>query len=239
MSKNTGRVILFPVPLSETAPADVMPAGNIGLLRGVRYFVVENTRSARRFLRSAISDFDIDACTFTELNEHTHAADVVAMLEPAIHGPDIGVISEAGCPAVADPGSDLVAAAHRVGVEVLPLIGPSSLLLGLMGSGFNGQEFAFLGYLPVDADARRTRLRQIEREVRTTGRTSIFIEAPYRNNRMIADIVRSLSSHTLLCVASDVTGPKQNIRTMNVGRWAKAEYDYDRVPTIFLLGRGQ
>ena len=145
MSKNTGRVILFPVPLSETAPADVMPAGNIGLLRGVRYFVVENTRSARRFLRSAISDFDIDACTFTELNEHTHAADVVAMLEPAIHGHDIGVISEAGCPAVADPGSDLVAAAHRVGVEVPPLIGPSSLLLGLMGSGFNGPEVALRG----------------------------------------------------------------------------------------------
>ena len=237
--EKTPKLYLFPVPLSDVGPEQVLPGSNLQLLLGIRYFVVENLRSARRFLKACHKSIIIDDLEFTELSEHTPPGEVDAMLAPMAHGHSIGVISEAGCPAVADPGSDLVAAAHRVGVEVLPLIGPSSLLLGLMGSGFNGQEFAFLGYLPVDADARRTRLRQIEREVRTTGRTSIFIEAPYRNNRMVADIVRSLSSHTLLCVASDVTGPKQNIRTMNVGRWAKAEYDYDRVPTIFLLGRGQ
>lgn len=235
MSKNTGRVILFPVPLSETAPADVMPAGNIGLLRGVRYFVVENTRSARRFLRSAISDFDIDACTFTELNEHTHAADVVAMLEPAIHGHDIGVISEAGCPAVADPGADLVAAAQRRGYEVVPLVGPSSILMSLMGSGFSGQCFTFNGYLPIDARARAGKLKDMQQAIRRDRCTQIFIETPYRNNKLIEELCRVLPPDMLLCVASDITGPRQRINTRRIDQWRRIKPDYDKIPAIFLL----
>lgn len=237
MSKsNTGRVILFPVPMGDVPPAEVLPARNIDMLRPVRHFVVENIRSARRFLRAAISDFPIDLCSFTELSEHTPAASVAAMLEPALQGSDIGVISEAGCPAVADPGADLVAAAQRAGIEVVPLVGPSSIIMSLMASGFNGQNFAFLGYLPVDAEGRRSRLRSIEREVRNSGRTHIFIETPYRNSRLLADIVRTLSPHMLLCVATDITGPAQRIRTMSVGQWARLAPQLDKIPTIFLIG---
>jgi len=224
--------------MGDVAPAEVLPARNLDLLRGTRHFVVENVRSARRFLRAADRDFDIDACTFTELSEHTHAADVVAMLEPALSGEDIGVISEAGCPAVADPGADLVAAAQRCGIEVVPLVGPSSIIMSLMASGFNGQDFAFTGYLPIESEARQKRLRQMEREVRRMGRTYIFIETPYRNNRLIGEMVRTLSKHMMLCVASDITGPRQSIRTMTVGSWATTDYNYDKIPTIFLLGRG-
>lgn len=236
MSQDRGRIILFPVPMGDVSPAQVLPASNIRMLAGVRHFVVENIRSARRFLRAAISDFDIDGSSVTELSEHTPKADVVAMLAPALEGSDIGVISEAGCPAVADPGADLVAAAQRVGLEVVPLVGPSSIIMSLMGSGFNGQQFSFDGYLPIDAEARRTALRRIEADVRKTVRTHIFIETPYRNNRLIAEMTRTLSPHIQLCVASDISGPRQSIRTMAISAWAKASYDYDKIPTIFLLG---
>ena len=143
MTQTKGRIILFPVPMGDVAPADVLPARNIELLRGVRHFVVENLRSARRFLRAAVPGFDIDGSSFTELSEHTPRAEVAAMLQPALEGHDIGVVSEAGCPAVADPGADLVAEAQQAGLEVVPLVGPSSIIMSLMASGFNGQDFAF------------------------------------------------------------------------------------------------
>lgn len=237
MSKNvSGRLLLFPVPMGDTPPAAVLPARNIELLSAVRHFVVENIRSARRFLRAAIPDFPIDDCSFVELSEHTHPSEVATMLTPTLDGHDIGVISEAGCPAVADPGADIVAAAQRVGIEVVPLVGPSSIIMSLMASGFNGQEFCFDGYLPVDTDRRRSTLRTIERDVRGKRRTHIFIETPYRNNRLLSDIVATLSPHILLCVASDITGPAQSVRTMAVGRWAAQAPILDKIPTIFLLG---
>ncbi len=237
MSKTvTGRLILFPVPMGDTPPAEVLPARNIELLGAVRHFVVENIRSARRFLRAAIPDFPIDSCCFVELSEHTPASEVASMLEPVLEGHDIGVVSEAGCPAVADPGADLVAAAQRAGVEVVPLVGPSSIIMSLMASGFNGQNFCFDGYLPVDTERRRSSLRSIAREMRTSQRTHIFIETPYRNNRLLADIIETISPHLLLCVASDITGPSQRVRTMTVGRWAKEAPQLDKIPTIFLLG---
>ena len=223
--------------MGDVAPADVLPARNIELLRGVRPFVVENLRSARRFLRAAVPGFDIDGSSFTELSEHTPRAEVAAMLQPALEGHDIGVVSEAGCPAVADPGADLVAEAQQAGLEVVPLVGPSSIIMSLMASGFNGQDFAFAGYLPIDAEQRRSCLRRMEREVRSAGRTYIFIETPYRNNRLIAEMARTLSPASMLCVASDITGPQQNIRTMSVAEWASADYNYDKKPTIFLIGR--
>lgn len=237
MPQNKGRVFLFPVPMGDTPPADVLPQRNIALLAGVRYFVVENVRSARRFLRAAISDFPIDECTFTELSEHTRAEDVAGMLQAAFEGRDIGIISEAGCPAVADPGSDLVAVAQRAGIEVIPLVGPSSIIMSLMSSGFNGQRFTFHGYLPVDAQERRAALRALEREVRKTGATQIFIETPYRNDRMLADICNDLSTATLVCVAADITGPEQRIVTRSVEQWRKMDYNLGKVPAIFLIGR--
>lgn len=229
-----GKVILFPSLLAECLPADVLPARNIELVRQVRYFVVEELRTARRFLKACDRSIVIDDLHFEVLNEHTPVSEVEAMLQPALEGNDIGVISEAGCPAVADPGADLVAAAQRKGIEVVPMVGPSSILMSLMGSGFNGQSFAFLGYLPFGAK-RTAALKQMERDIRTRRQTQIFIETPYRNNRLIEELTAALPGEMLLCVACDITGERQSIRTMPLKRWKTEKYNYDKQPAIFLL----
>ncbi len=226
---------LFPVPLSDTPPSDVLPELNARLLVQIKHFVVENLRSARRFLRSVSRDIIIDDLTLVELSEHTPASEVSAMLQPLRDGLPIGVISEAGCPAVADPGADLVAIAQREGLRVVPLVGPSSILMALMGSGFNGQSFAFAGYLPIDSKARSAALRDMERNIRNRRQTQIFIETPYRNNKLIAELSRDLPPDLLLCVASDITGPRESIITRPVGKWRSATYDYSKIPSIFLL----
>ena len=226
---------LFPVPLSEGETVDVLPALNASLLRGVKYFLVENLRSARRFLKKVDRNIGIDSLHFSVLDEHTRPGEVEAMMEPLAQGHAMGVISEAGCPAVADPGADAVAVAQRRGWKVVPLVGPSSILMALMGSGFNGQSFAFAGYLPVDAQRRQARLREMERRIRQERQTQIFIETPYRNNRLIGELCRALPKGLLLCVASDITGPRQSIVTRPLSAWSKTSYDYDKIPTIFLL----
>lgn len=220
------------VPVSE-----VLPARNIELIRTVRYFVVEELRTARRFLKACDKSIDINELHFEVLNEHTAPEAVEAMLAPAIEGHDIGVISEAGCPAVADPGADLVALAQRKGLQVMPLVGPSSILMGLMGSGFNGQSFAFLGYLPIEARARASKLKEMERRIRAEGQTQIFIETPYRNNRLIAELTTVLPGDMLLCVACDITSPDQSIRTLPLRSWKSEKFNYDKRPAIFLLYR--
>lgn len=229
------RLYLFPVPLSSGDLSSVLPALNLELIRSIRYFVVENLRSARRFLKSVDRSIDIDSLNFVELSEHTPAAEVAPMLGPMEQGHSIGVISEAGCPAVADPGADLVAVAQSRGYEVVPLVGPSSILLALMGSGFNGQSFAFNGYLPIESSRRVAKFKEMERRMRVEGQTQIFIETPYRNNRLIEELTRSLPQNTLLCVASDVTGPRQSILTLPLSAWRSRKYDYNKIPTIFLL----
>lgn len=234
-TKAIGALYLLPVPLSDIAPTEVMPQRNIEVARSVRHFIVENLRSARRFLKKCDRNIDIDSLTFVELNEHTDPADVPAMLTPLHNGEDIAVISEAGCPAVADPGALAVAEAQRLGARVIPLIGPSSILLALMASGFNGQTWAFCGYLPVEASARSARLKEMERRIAKERQTQIFIETPYRNNRLIAELCRTLPQSMLLCVASDITGPRESITTMPLSRWSRHKYDYDKIPTIFLL----
>lgn len=221
--------------MGDTPVTDVLPARNITLLHQVRHFVVEDLRSARRFLKSVDRDIDIDELSFVELNEHTRPEEVASMLAPMEQGHDIGVISEAGCPAVADPGADLVDAAQRRGFNVMPLVGPSSIILSLMGSGFNGQSFAFAGYLPVENGKRTARLREMERLVRSRRQTQIFIETPYRNNRLIDELTKTLPGDILLCVASDITGPRQSIITLPLSKWRTRTYDYNKIPTIFLL----
>ncbi|MGM9845415.1 MAG: SAM-dependent methyltransferase [Muribaculaceae bacterium] len=221
--------------MGDTRPDEVLPARNLEIIKGVRYFVVENLRSARRFLKSVDRDICIDELNMVELNEHTPAADVEAMLEPMAAGHDIGVISEAGCPAVADPGADLVAAAQRRGYRVVPLVGPSSIIMSLMASGFNGQSFAFVGYLPVEASRRAAAMKAMQQEIRSRRRTQIFIETPYRNNRLIDELSRTLPGDMLLCVASDITGPRQQIVTLPLAQWRSRTYDYNKRPTIFLL----
>lgn len=231
---------LIPTQLSEGPLQQVLPAHNIEVVRQVRYFVVESLRSARRFLKKCDRDIDIDSLTMNELNEHTDLKDtaaIEALLEPLARGEAVGVISDAGCPAVADPGADLVAIAQRKGYKVFPLVGPSSILMSLMASGFNGQRFAFEGYLPVDAQARQARLKEMVRRIERECQTQIFIEAPYRNNQLIADLVKHLPATMRLCVASDITGEGQRIVTRTIAQWRQADYDYHKVPTIFLLNQ--
>ena len=226
---------LIPSTMSDAPVTDVIPDGNLAVIRGIRHFVVENVRTVRRFLKRCDRMIDIDSLTFTVLDEHTRQEDIPAMLAPLAEGQPVGVISEAGCPAIADPGADLVAIAQERGYEVVPLVGPSSIILSLMGSGFNGQSFAFIGYLPHEAKARATRLRELEQRIRREGQTQIFIETPYRNNRLIAELASTLPGGLKLCVASDITGPQQSIVTLPLSKWAHRKYDYDKIPTIFLL----
>lgn len=230
------KLYLFPVPVGDTPPADVLPMRNIEIIRTVKHFIVENLRSARRFLKSCDRAIDIDTLTLTELSEHTRPEEVEAMLAPMQQGFDMGVISEAGCPAVADPGADAVAIAQRRGYEVVPLVGPSSIILSLMASGFNGQSFSFCGYLPIEDARRSAKLKEMVSAIRK-GQTQIFIEAPYRNNRLIDALVRTLPGDVKLCVASDITGPAQSIITLPMSKWAGRKYNYDKIPTIFLLYR--
>lgn len=225
---------LLPSTMSDSDPAGVMPARNIEVARSVSYFIVENVRTARRFLKRCDRNIDIDSLTFYVLDEHTPPADVAAMLAPMEQGHDMAVISEAGCPAVADPGADAVAVAQRRGYKVVPLVGPSSILLALMASGFNGQTFAFAGYLPVDSAKRTARLREMQRRIERERQTQIFIETPYRNSRLIEDLCNTLPANTLLCVASDITGPQERIVTRPLSWW-KHQPPLERVPAIFLL----
>lgn len=231
---------LIPTQLSDVALDRVLPAYNVDVVRGIRHFVVESLREARRFLKKCDRSIDIDSLSFQELNEHTDLKDTAAldiMLEPIARGEAVGVISDAGCPAVADPGADLVAIAQRKGYKVIPLVGPSSILMGLMASGFNGQRFAFEGYLPVDAQARQSRLKEMTRRIEREQQTQIFIEAPYRNNQLIADLAAHLPARMRLCVASNITGENQSIITRTLAEWKQARYDYHKIPTIFLLNQ--
>ena len=225
---------LIPVPLSDGAVEEVVPACNIAIVREVKHFIVENVRSARRFLKKCDREIDIDSLTFYELNRHTDPNAISSYLLPLEQGSAMGVISEAGCPAIADPGADVVAIAQRKGLKVRPLVGPSSILMGMMGSGFNGQSFAFVGYLPIDQGERARKFKEMERLIRD-GQTQIFIETPYRNNKLMAEMCKVLPGNLVLCVASNITGKDEMIVTKTVKEWSKTKYDFDKVPTIFLL----
>lgn len=226
---------LIPVPLSDGAVENVLPASNLALVGEIKHFVVENVRSARRFLKKCDRSVNIDELTFYELNRHTDPNAIADYLQPLERGEAMGVISEAGCPAIADPGADVVAIAQRKGLKVRPLVGPSSILMGLMGSGFNGQSFAFLGYLPIDQGERARKFKEMERLIRNDNQTQIFIETPYRNNKLMAEMCKQLPGNLALCVATDITGAGEKIVTKTVREWAHTKYDFDKVPTIFLL----
>lgn len=226
---------LIPVPLSDVAVENVLPAVNTAIVREIKHFIVENVRSARRFLKKCDRNIDIDSLTFYTLNGHTRTEEIASYLEPLKAGNPMGVISEAGCPAIADPGADVVAIAQSLSLRVIPLVGPSSIIMSLMGSGFNGQSFAFQGYLPIDAGERTRKFKDMEHNIRVNHQTQIFIETPYRNNKLIAEMAKMLPKSLKLCVASDISGERESILTRGIGDWAKAKYDYDKIPTIFLL----
>lgn len=236
---NLGTLYLIPCPISdETAPWEVLPAANRAVMDGLDYFIVENTRSARRFLSKAGISRPIAELEFRELNEHTVAgAAVEELIKPLLEGRSAGVISEAGVPCVADPGALVVEAAHCKGIRVVPLVGPSSIILAVMASGLNGQSFAFNGYLPVKPAERQRAIRHFERRALQEHQSQLFIEAPYRNQKLFAELVETLQSETRLTVAMELTAPTEWVRTMPVREWRKATVpDLQRHPAIYIIG---
>lgn len=225
---------LIPSPLGENEPAEVIPATVLEFLPSLKIFVVEEIRTARRFLSKAGLKGHIEELEFHELNEHTTAEQVEAYASLFERG-DVGLISEAGLPAVADPGAALVALCHRKGIQVVPFVGPSSLMLALMSSGLNGQSFAFLGYLPAKTDERRNALKSIEKQSASRHQTQIFIETPYRNDSMMADLLQICSPQTRICVAANITMPDAFIRTMTASQWKKNPITIGKRPCVFLI----
>lgn len=230
---------MIPCPIWEQGSvADVTPVANMQVINSLDYFIVENVRSARRFLSKAGVERAIDELEFVELNEHTvHQADVESMLKPIIAGRSAGVISEAGVPGVADPGAAIVSLAHKHGIRVVPLVGPSSILLAMMASGQNGQSFAFVGYLPVKEPDRTRSIRNLERRAMQEHQAQLFIEAPYRNRKLFETLLHTLSPKTKLTVATDITSPEESILTLAVEEWQRRGMpSFDKRPTIFILG---
>lgn len=236
--KKSGTLYLIPVTLGETEITQVLPSYNHDIIVGIKHFIVENIRSARRFLKKTEKAIDIDELTFYELNRHTDRKFIGEYLDAIKQGHDVGIISEAGCPAIADPGADVVAIAQQRGYKVVPLVGPSSIIMSVMGSGFNGQSFAFNGYLPVEVPQRIKALKKLENKVWNEDQTQLFIETPYRNAKMFETIVNNLKPQTKLCVAAGITCPEEFIKTRTIEQWKKNPLpDLGKIPAIFLLGK--
>ncbi|HBG57584.1 SAM-dependent methyltransferase [Proteiniphilum sp. UBA1028] len=235
---NDHALYLIPVLLGETTVSKVIPPYNIGVVSRLRYFIVEDVRSARRFLKKCNPQIDIDALTFFELNKHTDKKEIASYLTPMKKGESIGVISEAGCPAIADPGADVVAIAQQKGYKVVPLVGPSSLLMAIMASGFNGQSFAFHGYLPINAGERAIKLKQYENRAYSEDQTQLFIETPYRNQKLAEDILQHCKPQTQLCIAINISCDDEYIVTRNIRTWKGKLPDMHKKPTVFLIYKG-
>jgi len=234
MKNGYGTLYLIPTTMSETDITQVLPSYNTTLLRQLTHFVVEEIKTARRFIKICQHPTAIDDLTFYELNEHTDKDSIEHMLTPLLQGIDIGVISEAGCPAIADPGADIVALAHKKNIKVVPLVGPSSILLALMASGMNGQNFCFHGYLPLK-DERKKALKQLEQTSKQKKQTQLFIEAPYRNQKFLEEILQVCLPETKLCIGMNITGSDEFIVTKTIRDWKKSIPDINKKPTIFLL----
>lgn len=233
---NKGRLYLIPVPLGPVTAASALPLPVLDRARTLKHFVAESAKSARAMLKSLPSDTPLQQIEIRELNEHTSLNALPDLLAPLLAGMDLGLISEAGCPAVADPGANLVALAHREGIQIIPMIGPSSILLALMGSGLSGQHFAFHGYLPTNPDQRQKRIRELEKDSRQEGRTQIFIETPYRNCQILETLITVCAPNTKICVASDLTSSSESIITRPAVEWRRHGVpNINRRPTVFLL----
>jgi 16S rRNA (cytidine1402-2'-O)-methyltransferase len=235
-SPRTGTLYLIPVPLGPMPARETLPETVIEHAARLKHFVAENAKSARAFLKSLPSESPLQEIDIRELNSHTPASELPRLLAPLRSGLDVGLVSEAGCPAVADPGAALVALAHEAGISVAPLVGPSSILLALMGSGLSGQSFSFHGYLPVKDGERKKRILELEDESRRSGRTQLFIETPYRNRRMFESLLDACSPRTRIGIATELTLPGQRIMVKRGGDWRAAEFpDIDKRPAVFLL----
>lgn len=235
MSKQTGSLYLIPSTLGTEQALPFLPKETISAILDIDYFIVENLRSARRFLRKCGVQKNFDEITFFELNRHTQIGDIPSFLNPALNGFDIGIISEAGVPAVADPGSEVVALAHTKRIRVIPLVGPSSILLALMASGLNGQGFTFKGYLPRKENERIRALKSLEKDSKRSGYTQIFMDTPYRNIALLENIAEHLSPTSQLCIAINLTHPSEKIITQDVSEWRKSNVSLHKKPAMFLL----
>ncbi|MBQ7537839.1 MAG: SAM-dependent methyltransferase [Treponema sp.] len=227
---------LIPCPMGETANEQVLPSYNTQIVKNIRHFIVESRKAAVRFLVSLDKTFPIDDCTFTELSEHTdQKADLSKLLLPLEKGESMGVISDAGCPCIGDPGSRAVEIAQKKNLRVIPLVGPNSMIMAIMASGFNGQNFAFNGYLPVKNGEREGKIKQLENKVYKEDQTQLFIETPYRNQKMLEAILKTCRPETKLCLASGITTSEEFIKTKTIAAWKKEKIELKKIPMIFLM----
>lgn len=230
-----GKLYLIPITLGDSEPMDVLPQTVKRAIDFIDTYIVENEKTARKFIKSIHPEKQQSTLQLSTLNKHTETVEYEQLIKPCLEGKNIGLMSEAGCPGVADPGAVIVKIAHERGIQVVPLVGPSSILLALMGSGMNGQSFAFNGYLPIDKSEKKQALKNFEKVSQDKNQSQIFIETPYRNNKLTEDLLQLLHPSTLLCIACDITLPTEYIKTMKVADWKKIKVDLHNRPSIFII----
>jgi 16S rRNA (cytidine1402-2'-O)-methyltransferase len=233
--KIVGKLYLIPVTLGESNPFDVLPETVKRTIEFIDYYIVENEKTARKFIKSVLPEKVQANLHLSSLNKHTEISEHNKMIQPCIEGKNVGLMSEAGCPGVADPGAAIVKLAHEKGIQVVPLVGPSSILLAMMASGMNGQSFAFNGYLPIDKSEKKLALKNFEKLSFDKNQSQLFIETPYRNNKLLEDVLQALQPNTLLCIACDLTLPTEFVKTLRVADWKKATIDLHNRPAIFII----
>ncbi|GAK78045.1 MULTISPECIES: SAM-dependent methyltransferase [Nonlabens] len=230
-----GKLYLIPVTLGDINPFEVLPLSIKKVVENINHYVVENEKTARRFIKSVVPSKPQPELVLFSINKYTDPSEIPSFLEPCLQGHDMGVMSEAGVPGVADPGADVIKIAHQKGIQVVPLVGPSSILMAVMASGLNGQNFAFCGYLPIDNMERRKRIKELESRSFNEQQSQLFIETPYRNNKMMEELLLQLHPSTEVCIACDITLPTEFIKTMSVNLWKKQVPDLHKRPTIFMI----
>ena len=234
-SNKTGKLYLIPTTLGENEPLEVLPISIKRAIENIDYYIVENEKTARKSIKKISSNKSQQSLHLEVLNKYTEPPALPGYLEPCFQGYDVGILSEAGCPGIADPGADVVKIAHEKGIQVIPLVGPSSIFLALMASGMNGQSFAFKGYLPIDSADRKKAIKQMEKISTDQQQSQICIETPYRNDKLLAEMLKTLSNQTLLCIACDITLPTEYIFTKTVADWKKTPVDLHKRPAIFII----
>ncbi len=235
MTTKKGNLYLIPCPLGDIQPIEVLPQSVKRTIEKIDHYIVEHEKDARRFIKNIVPEKEQSSLKIQEINKFTQPEEISPMLNPCLEGFDVGVISDAGCPGIADPGARAVHYAHQKGIKVIPLVGPSSILLAMMASGFNGQNFAFNGYLPIDKGERKSELKRLEKLSKDFDQSQLFIETPYRNNQMLQSLTENLSAQTRICVACDLTLSSEYIKTASVELWKKIKVDLHKRPTLFII----
>jgi 16S rRNA (cytidine1402-2'-O)-methyltransferase len=235
MTSQFGKLYLIPTTLGDNAPLEVLPLSVKKIIEQVDIYIVENEKTARRFIKQIKPSKKQSSLKMFHLNKFTDPSELPSFLEPCLQGNNVGLLSEAGCPAIADPGADIVKIAHKQNIRVVPLVGPSSIIMAQMSSGMNGQSFAFNGYLPIDKDEKKKELKRLEQLSFSQNQSQSFIETPYRNNKLLEDICSALNDNTMVCVACDITLPTEYIKTQTVKEWKKNSVDLHKRPTLFII----